>query len=121
LLVWLIVNPRAGADRAIANGSTYGGGRRVAPAAHLQNGWLDVCVIGELSRFDFLRAFPLVFRGTHADHPAVTMLRAHRVTVSSERRFGVLGDGELLGLLPATFRVLPQALSVVAAPAAPLA
>lgn len=105
----------------VANGTTYGGGMRVAPSAHLQNGWLDVCVIGELSRLDFLRAFPLVFRGTHTDHPAVTMLRAREVSISSDRRFGVLGDGELLGQLPATFRVLAQALSVVAAPGANLA
>jgi diacylglycerol kinase (ATP) len=106
---------------AIANGTTYGGGMRVAPQAHLQNGWLDVCVIGQLTRTAFLRAFPSVFRGAHTSHPAVTMLRAREVSLASDRRFAILGDGELVGELPATFRVLPRALSVVVAPGASLA
>jgi len=106
---------------AIANGTTYGGGMRVAPAAHLQSGMLDVCVIGQLSRFAFLRAFPSVFRGAHTDHPAVTMLTGREVSVESDERFAILGDGELLGELPATFRLLPRALSVVAGAGAPLA
>jgi len=106
---------------AIGNGTTYGGGMRVTPGAHLQNGWLDVCVIGQLSRLAFLRAFPTVFRGVHTTHPAVTMLRAREVQVESDQRFAILGDGELLGELPATFRVVPNALSVVVAPNARLA
>lgn len=99
---------------AVANGSTYGGGMRVAPAADLRSGRLEVCVVGQLSRLGFVRAFPSVFRGTHVRHPAVTMLQAREVTISADRPFGVLGDGELLGRLPARFRVLPGVLSVVA-------
>jgi diacylglycerol kinase (ATP) len=106
---------------AIANGSTYGGGMHVAPDAHLQNGRLDVCVIGTLSRLAFLRAFPRVYRGSHVSHPAVTMLRAREVSIAADRPLEILGDGELIGSLPATFRVQPQALTVVAAPGAPLA
>ena len=105
----------------VANGSTYGGGMRVAPSAHLQSGWLDLCVIGQLSRFEFLRAFPRVFRGDHVRHPAVTMLRARQVAVAADRPLSVLGDGETIGALPATFRVRPAALTVVAAPDAKLA
>lgn len=106
---------------AVANGTTYGGGMRVAPQAHLQNGWLDVCVIGEMSRFDFMRAFPSVFRGAHVSHPRVTMHRAHEVTIAADQRMAILGDGELIGELPATFRVMPRVLEVVVAPGATLA
>jgi diacylglycerol kinase (ATP) len=106
---------------AVANGSTYGGGMRVAPGAHLQSGRLEVCVVGDLSRLGFLRAFPRVFRGTHVSHPRVTMLRGQQVDVSADRALSVIGDGELIGSLPAQFRVLPGALAVVAARDAPLA
>jgi len=106
---------------ALANGSTYGGGMKVAPQAHLQSGCLDVCIIGELSRFQFLRAFPRVFRGSHVSHPAVTMLKASEVTVAADRPLSILGDGETIGELPATFRIRPAALTVVAAPDARLA
>jgi len=106
---------------AVANGSTYGGGMKVAPSAHLQSGWLDVCIIGELSRLEFLRAFPRVFAGTHTTHPAVTMLRAREVSVAADRPLSILGDGESIGALPATFRIQPAALTVVTAPGAALA
>lgn len=111
---------------AVAKGSTYGGGMRVAPAARLQSGWLELCVVGRMSRLAFLRAFPSVFRGTHVGHPRVTMLRAREVTISAANGASaavpqrVLGDGELIGSLPVTFRVLPGALSVVAEPSTPL-
>lgn len=100
---------------AIANGSTYGGGMRVAPAASIQSGWLEICIVGELSRLAFLRAFPKVFRGTHVTHPAVTMLRARRIELAAEPAFEVTGDGERIGRLPATFTLLPAALAVVGA------
>jgi diacylglycerol kinase (ATP) len=106
---------------AVANGSSYGGGMKVAPQAHLQSGWLDVCIVGQLSRVAFLRAFPRVFRGTHTTHPKVTMLRAREVMVAADQPLGILGDGELLGQLPATFSVVPRALTVVAPPNARLA
>jgi diacylglycerol kinase family enzyme len=38
------------------------------------------------------------------------------VTVSADRDFAVYADGEHLTDLPATVRVLPQALSVIAPP-----
>ena len=53
----------------VANGPTYGGGMRVAPAARLASGHFDVCIVAELSPLRFLLAFPRVFRGTHIDHP----------------------------------------------------
>lgn len=106
---------------AVANGSTYGGGMKVAPSAHLQSGWLDVCIIGQLSRLQFLRAFPSVFAGSHVSHPAVTMHHAHEVSIAADRPLSILGDGETIGVLPATFSIRPAALTVVAAPGARLA
>jgi diacylglycerol kinase (ATP) len=101
---------------AVANGSTYGGGMRVAPTASLQSGQLEVCIVGELSRLAFVRAFPLVFRGTHITHPAVTMLQAREIEISAEPPFEITGDGERIGRLPARFSVLPAALPVVVGP-----
>lgn len=70
---------------AIANGVSYGGGMRVAPMATLDSGRLEVCVVGEVSKPEFLRAFPKVFRGTHVTHPAVTMLSGRVVRISADR------------------------------------
>jgi diacylglycerol kinase (ATP) len=92
---------------------------RVAAGASLTDGLLEVCVVGGMSRSQFLRAFPKVFRGTHVDHPKVTMLRGARVEVSSDRPFDVYADGERSVPLPAVFQVLPGALKVAFPKGAP--
>jgi diacylglycerol kinase (ATP) len=101
---------------AIANGVSYGGGMRVAPMATLDSGQLEVCVVGEVSKREFLRAFPRVFRGTHVNHPAVTMLSAREVRLSADRPLRLIGDGEWFGELPATVTVDPRRLRVVVGP-----
>lgn len=101
---------------AVANGPAYGGGMRIAPAARLDSGWLEICIVGEVSKAEFIRTFPRVFRGTHVDHPQVTMLRGREVTIDADRPLDLIGDGERLGRLPATMSVLPAALSVVFGP-----
>jgi diacylglycerol kinase (ATP) len=101
---------------AIANGTTYGGGMRVAPAATLTSGRLEVCIVGDLSKPEFLRAFPRVFRGTHVTHPAVTMLSGNEVRIAADRPLRLIGDGEWFGELPATVTVEPRSLRVVVGP-----
>lgn len=98
---------------AIANASSYGGGMRIAPTADLADGWLDCIVIGEVSRMEFLRTFPRVFRGDHLTHPAVTALRGKRIRIDAARSLPLLCDGELTGSTPVVFEVEPSALSVV--------
>jgi diacylglycerol kinase (ATP) len=103
---------------AVGNGVSYGGGMRITPDARNDDGELDLCVLGKLSKPAFVRAFPKVFSGRHVTHPAVTMLRGKVIEISAERPFDVYGDGERLGSLPATFSVQPGALDVVVPPTA---
>jgi diacylglycerol kinase (ATP) len=100
---------------AVANGPAYGGGMRVAPDARFDSGELEVCIVGDLSKSAFLRAFPRVFRGTHVTHPAVTLVRAREITIESEVPLHLTGDGERAGTLPVTLTVIPAALDVVTA------
>jgi diacylglycerol kinase (ATP) len=104
---------------AVANGPSYGGGMRVAPAASLDDGLLEVVVIGEIGRLEFLRTFPQVFSGRHVEHPAVAVHRAARVDLDADRTLAVYADGEPAGTLPATFQVRPAAVTVLAADPAP--
>src|SRR5204863_7968883 len=104
---------------AVGNGESYGGGMRVAAGAALDDGLLQVCVVGGMSRGAFLRAFPRVFRGTHVTHPKVTMLRGARVEIAADRAFGVYADGERSVPLPAVFEVVPGSLRVAVPKGAP--
>ncbi|MDH6448710.1 diacylglycerol kinase (ATP) [Streptomyces sp. SAI-119] len=97
---------------AVGNGSSYGGGMRICPGADLTDGLFDLTVVGDCSRTTLLRVFPSVYRGTHVDHPKVTVVRAAKVEISAA---GVTGyaDGEPLGALPLTARCVRGAVSVV--------
>jgi diacylglycerol kinase (ATP) len=102
----------------VGNAISYGGGMKVTPDASLVDGSLDVCLLAEVSKAEFLKTFPKVFRGTHVRHPAVRIVRAKRVKVEADRRVMVYADGERIGPAPAVFEVLPAALPLVIGPAA---
>lgn len=95
------------------NGKYGGGGMLTAPDADLGDGLLDVLVIGDLSKPDLLWSLPRIYKGTHLTHPKVTMKRAREVEIRSAQPLQFQADGELLGELPARFRVLPAALSII--------
>ena len=109
-------HPFRGMMLAVGNASSYGGGMLVCPDARSDDGLLDVCVIQELPKWQFVKTFPKVFKGRHVEHPAVTMLQGREISISAGRPFQVYADGEAVGTLPATFTVLPSALPVVAPP-----
>ncbi|EST39668.1 hypothetical protein N566_00645, partial [Streptomycetaceae bacterium MP113-05] len=93
---------------AVGNGPSYGGGMRICAGASLDDGLLNVTVVGECSRATLLRVFPRVYKGTHLTHPAVTVHRVRRITLAAE---GVTGyaDGESAGPLPLTVDSVPGA------------
>ena len=97
---------------AVGNGSSYGGGMRICPGADLTDGLFDVTVVGDCSRTTLLRVFPRVYRGTHVDHPKVTVLRAARVEIAAEGLpVGIAGDA--LGPLPLSARCVRGGVRVV--------
>jgi diacylglycerol kinase (ATP) len=101
---------------AVANTRSYAGGMKIAPEASIDDGALDVCVVGAVSRADFLRTFPRVFDGTHAHHPAVTIRRGKHVTVEMPDAADepeLWASGERVGALPAQLDIAPEALRVV--------
>ena len=103
----------SGYSVSVANNSTFGGGMRVAPDADLEDGLFDVIAIGEVGKLRFLANLPKVFKGTHVDSDEVRVFRASRLELSASKDFPVYADGEHLTDLPASLRVLPQALTVL--------
>jgi len=97
----------------VANGSYLGGGMHIAPEAKLDDSLLDIVVVGDISKFELMKAFPMVYKGTHITHPKVRMEKATHITVESPERVLVHADGELLGEGPASFWLMPAALSIV--------
>lgn len=106
----------------VANSAFYGKGMRIAPAASVDDGELDVIVIEATSRIDLIRKMPRVYDGAHVEFDAVHVLRGRRIELQADARTPVPvgGDGEPLGVLPglahpaAVATVLPGALAVLA-------
>ena len=85
----------------------------LAPGAELDDGLLDVVLIGESSKAHFVRTLPKVFRGTHVVDDVVTVLRGREITVAADRPFTIYADGDPIGSLPATIRARRHAVRVL--------
>jgi lipid kinase, YegS/Rv2252/BmrU family len=101
-----------------ANSQAYGGGMFIAPDAELDDGELDIVVVGEVGKLRFLGNLPKVFKGTHVEEDEVRVFRAPHLELSASRPLAVYADGEHLTDLPASVRLLPRALSVLVPPQA---
>jgi diacylglycerol kinase (ATP) len=93
---------------AVANGASYGGGMKVCPDASLTDGFFDVMILEPVSKFEFLRVFPKVFKGTHITHPRVRIERARSVKISAPAV--AYADGERIGPLPIKAEIAPNSL-----------
>jgi YegS/Rv2252/BmrU family lipid kinase len=98
---------------AVSNSGVFGGGMYLVPDASVDDGLLDVLVIRDQSKAAYLRGLPRVFKGTHLQDPAVTLLRGREITFRADRPFTAFADGDPVAPLPLTVRVLPGALRVV--------
>jgi YegS/Rv2252/BmrU family lipid kinase len=98
---------------AVANSGVYGGGMYLVPDASLDDGLLDVVLVGECSRLRFLGGLVRVFRGTHTNDPELTFLRGREISFHADRPFAAYADGDPIADLPVTIKVVPRALKVL--------
>jgi YegS/Rv2252/BmrU family lipid kinase len=85
----------------------------MAPEAEIDDGLLDVTLLGKISRHRLLRLFPTVFRGEHTQYPEVETFRARNIKVASDQPKILAPDGELIGTTPMEVTCLHKALDVV--------
>lgn len=95
---------------AVSNGQSYGGGMKIAPMADIQDGFLDVMILGPVSKLEFIKVFPKVYEGAHVDHPAVKFMKGKNVSVTASAV--AYADGERMGDLPIKATVKKDALLV---------
>jgi diacylglycerol kinase (ATP) len=93
---------------AVSNGRSYGGGMLVCPQADVSDGYFDVMVLHPVSKLEFIKVFPRVFKGTHITHPAVEIVRSKSVKISADAV--AYADGERIGQLPVSAQCIPGAL-----------
>ncbi len=96
----------------IANGQYFGGGMWVAPPARMDDGFLEVVVVGDVSRMEVLTNTRRLYRGTLSGHPKVEAFRAQTISLESEEEVFIDMDGELVGRLPVRFELLSKKLQI---------
>ena len=103
----------AAASVIVCNGSHLGGGMRIAPAARVDDGLLDVVVLGDLGRAELVRWLPTVFWGGHLANRKVRSWRAPAFRVDMAGASSLQLDGELGGGLPVEISAQPAALRLL--------
>ncbi len=93
---------------AVANGISYGGGMKVCPEATWNDGLFDIMILEPVSKFEFLRVFPRVFKGTHITHPQVSIIRGKSIEIECDAI--AYADGERIGALPVKIELCPNSL-----------
>jgi len=97
----------------IANGPYYGGGMKIAPDAIMDDGVLNICIVKEMSKWELLREFPKVFKGTHISNPHFIMRTGQKVNIQSDEHREIFADGEYIGNLPAKCTVGNQTIQIM--------
>ncbi len=97
----------------IANGPFYGGGMKIAPQATMNDGVLDICIVKEISKWELLKQFPKVFKGTHIFHPKILMTSGRSIKLLSDEKRDIFADGEYVGNLPAECTLGNQKLQII--------
>jgi diacylglycerol kinase (ATP) len=98
---------------AFANAPSYGGGMKIAPHAQLDDGRLDVCVIGPMNRWKMFCLFPTVYFGRHLSIPQVEYFQADRFKLDTKEPHDVYADGEYVCRTPIEVGVARGALRVI--------
>ncbi len=101
---------------AFANTPTYGGGMKIAPQAKLDDGLLDVCVIGGMDPFKLFCLFPTVYSGRHLKISEVKYFQASRLRVETKIPLDVYADGEYVCRTPVEVTIQLGAIRVIVHP-----
>src|SRR5215210_1533020 len=97
----------------VANGQFLGGGFKVAPHASMSDGLLDLVVVKDSGSLKMIDELINMKDGDYKEEDNIVYRQVRKVSLTSkEREVTVTVDGEPIGILPATFEVIPNALTV---------
>lgn len=97
---------------AIGNGRYFGGGMAVTSDAALDDGRLDVYSLKPQRLTSLIAMLPGLVRGPDKSMQGVQMFDGTQFEINTDQPMDINTDGEILTSTPASFRVLPGALTV---------
>lgn len=99
----------------VGNGQMIGAGMLVTPDAIIDDGLLDIMVVGNTGFVDTLITSAKLGKGTHLSNPKVNVYRGKTVTLTNKSKKKIFGHamGEYVGELPIKFTCLPKKLKIL--------
>ena len=97
----------------IANSTSVGGFKNLAPTAEIQDGLFDVLILENLDFNEIVEILTQFMTGRHIHHDRMTYLQTDEITLSCKQDVIVDLDGERYQSLPMTFRVIHKGLHVL--------
>jgi diacylglycerol kinase (ATP) len=101
---------------AVGNALYCGGGMMLSPEARIDDGKLDVITASGLSRANVVTELSRVHTGGHVKNPKVTITQGTIVRIETlmlQDAMPLEADGNVRGITPVQFQVLPSALRFV--------
>ena len=95
-----------------ANGTTFGGGFKLAPEATVDDGLLDVCIVKSLSPFKRFLHLSKLKNGSHLKMDPVEYKQVRSLEVDGSDIHGQI-DGEYFGTPPYKISILPEKLKLL--------
>jgi diacylglycerol kinase (ATP) len=107
---------------SIMNGRRMGGGFYMAPQSQASDGCFDLCIAGDVGRFEIFKLMLRFMKGTQAGHPAIKFRHSRKVKVTALT--GALpahADGETMSLAANQLQmeIIPTAINLVRLPKEP--
>lgn len=104
---------------AFGVGPRHGGGFLLTPDARRDDNLIDTCLVDPVGRLTMLMMLLRVMKGTHVNHPVVTMRQSRRITITADRPLPIHVDGEVFAypkdnVRQVTVTSLPAAIQVIA-------
>jgi len=97
----------------VANGQFLGGGFKAAPHANMSDGLLDLVILKDSGSLKMIDELLNMKDGDYKEEDNIIYRQVKKVAITSkERDVTVTVDGEPIGVLPATFEVIPHVLSL---------
>ena len=84
----------------------------MAPNAEIDDGLLDVTLLGKATRRRLIQCFPKIFTGEHIHLDEVEQFKAKKISVETDIPKVLTPDGELVGITPVQVECLHQAVPV---------
>lgn len=97
----------------VANGQFLGGEFKAAPKADMSDGKLDLVILKDSGSLKMIDELVNMKEGDYSEEDNIFYTQVKQVSIASkERDVTVAIDGEPIGVLPATFEIIPNALTI---------